>query len=153
MNHDINLNLLSFIEQKTEQNIIGGFLSKTGGSSKTGGQFRNYYDQNALYDYNRRRYNPHQKMDNNSYLSTDDFEETSLNKYEIEVYIELTNKTLSTDELACYARKQKMIYNAKTLFSVEHLYDFTKIANMDLYSSDMDLSKIKPYLDLSYNKK
>ena len=46
-----------------------------------------------------------------------------------------------------------MIYNAKELFSSEKLFDFTKISNSELYDPSMDLSKIRPYLDLSYNTK
>ena len=46
-----------------------------------------------------------------------------------------------------------MIYNAKELFSSEKLFDFTKISNIELYDPSMDLSKIRPYLDLSYNTK
>ena len=46
-----------------------------------------------------------------------------------------------------------MIYNAKKLFSIQNIVDFTNIANYDLYNPDMDLSKIKPYLDLTYNRK
>lgn len=126
-------NTISFIKH----NIIGGR--------------RDYYDlrnvplNNRNYFRNNLQFNP--------YLSAEDFEQTSLNKYEIEVYVELTNKSLSENEIGCFAKKQKMIYNAKELFSYEKVFDFTKIANMDLYDPDMDLSSIKPYLDLSYNNK
>ena len=46
-----------------------------------------------------------------------------------------------------------MIYNTKQLFSSEKLFDFTKISNSELYDPSIDLSKIRPYLDLSYNNK
>ena len=110
---------------------------------------------NNRYFYNdimRRKENYGNSSNYNPYLSPDDFEETSLNKYEIEIFVELSNKKISKNDIDCLTRKRKMIYNAKELFSSEKIFDFTSLSNMDLYEEDIDLSKIRPYLDLAYNR-
>jgi hypothetical protein len=156
LNSDTHLSL--YLKQKLETNYITFDKSV---NNMTGGRIeRDYYDlrklrNNENYFRNQRSYN---NLSNNrtlykSYLSPEDFEKTSLNKYEIEVYVELTNKKLTENETNCYVKKRKMIYNAKELFSSEKLFDFTKISNSELYDPSMDLSKIRPYLDLSFNTK
>ena len=143
LKHNLETNMVSF--EKSVNNMSGGRRE------------RDYYDLRNNEDYVRNQSRYYNKSGNSSqynpYLSTEDFEQTSLNKYEIEVYVELTNKKLSEKEINCYVKKRKMIYNAKELFSSEKLYDFTKTSNSDLYDNSMDLSKIRPYLDISYNNK
>lgn len=141
LKHDLESNLLTF--EKSVNNMSGGRRE------------RDYYDLRNNEDYlrNRSRFRNNNRVQYNPYLSTEDFEQTSLNRFEIEVYVELTNKKLSENETNCYVKKRKMIYNTKQLFSSEKLFDFTKISNNDLYDPSMDLSKIRPYLDLSYNTK
>jgi hypothetical protein len=140
---DTHLSL--YLKHNLETNMV---TFEKSANHMSGGRRKGYYDLRSNEDYIRNRsryYNP--------YLSPEDFEKTSLNKYEIEVYVELTNKKLSENETNCYMKKRKMIYNAKELFSSEKLFDFTKISNSELYDPSMDLSKIRPYLDLSYNTK
>lgn len=146
LKHNLETNMVTF--EKNVNNMTGGRRERE----------RDYYDVRNNEDYvrNRSRYYNNQnnnRVQYNPYLSAEDFEQTSLNKYEIEVYVELTNKKLTENETNCYLKKRKMIYNAKELFSSEKLFDFTKISNSELYDPSMDLSKIRPYLDLSYNTK
>jgi len=142
LKHNLETNLVTF--EKSVNNMSGGIIKR-------------YYDDDNLRnneDYVRNRSRYYKNSNNyNPYLSTEDFEQTSLNKYEIEVYVELTNKKLNENETNCYMKKRKMIYNTKELFSSEKLFDFTKISTSELYDPSMDLSKIRPYLDLSYNTK
>ena len=141
LNHNLETNIIKFI--KINSNMTGGRSD------------RDLYER-YMYNKHNKHYNNYNNNYNNHngryipYLSEEDFENTSLNKYEIEVYVELTNKTLPENELKCYIKKKKMLYNTKELFSSEKLFDFTKISNWDLYNPEMDLSKIRPYLDLSY---
>ena len=144
LKHNLETNIVTF--EKNVNNMTGGRIGRIYNDD--------YYDVRNNEDYVRnqsRSYN--NKFRYNPYLMPEDFEKTSLNKYEIEVYVELTNKKLTESETNCYMKKRKMIYNAKELFSSEKLFDFTKISNSELYDPSMDLSKIRPYLDLSYNTK
>ena len=144
LKHNLETNMVTF--EKSVNNMTGG--------RREIDYERDYYDLRDVRDrsryYNNRNNN---RVQYNPYLTPEDFEKTSLNKYEIEVYVELTNKKLTENETNCYMKKRKMIYNAKELFSSEKLFDFTKISNSELYDPSMDLSKIRPYLDLSYNTK
>ena len=127
----------------------------------------NYYPyQNNYYPYQNNQgyqsnlsqqdyqFNPSHKMNYNHFLSHHDFDESSLNKFEIEVYVELvkSSSTSTSSDSGCLARRRKMIYNTKQLFSHEKLFDFTSVVNMDLYDSELDLSKIRPYLNMNYNE-
>jgi hypothetical protein len=145
---DTHLSL--YLKHNLETNIV---TFEKSANHMSGGRRKRYYDEyNEDYDRVRSRYynnRSNNRVQYNPYLSPEDFEKTSLNKYEIEVYVELTNKKLSENETNCYVKKRKMIYNAKELFSSEKLFDFTKISNIELYDPSMDLSKIRPYLDLS----
>lgn len=151
---DTHLSL--YLKHNLETNMVT--FEKSANHMSGGRRERDYYDLRNNEDYIRdrsRNYNnrSNNRVQYNPYLSAEDFEQTSLNKYEIEVYVELTNKKLSENETNCYMKKRKMIYNAKELFSSEKLFDFTKISNSELYDPSMDLSKIRPYLDVSYNTK
>lgn len=153
-NSDSKLSL--YLKYNLETNIVS--FEKSVNNMSGGRKEKYYYDLRNNEDYvrNRSRYynnRSNNRVQYNPYLSAEDFEQTSLNKYEIEVYVELTNKKLTESETNCYVKKRKMIYNAKELFSLEKLFDFTKISNSELYDPSMDLSKIRPYLDLSYNTK
>jgi|UniRef100_A0A6C0IPH3 hypothetical protein len=152
-NSNSNTHLSLFLKHNLETNIVTFEKS----NNMTGGR-KDYYDLRNNEDYVRNRSSYYNNNNNNNtqynpYLSAEDFEQTSLNKYEIEVYVELTNKKLSENETKCYVKKRKMIYNTKQLFSSEKLFDFTKISNSELYDPSIDLSKIRPYLDYSYNNK
>ena len=150
LKHNLETNMVTF--EKSANHMSGGISNIN---------YKDYYDvrnvrNNEDYVRDRSRYynnRSNNRVQYNPYLSAEDFEQTSLNKYEIEVYIELTNKKLTENETNCYMKKRKMIYNTKELFSSEKLFDFTKISNSELYDPSMDLSKIRPYLDLSYNTK
>lgn len=159
--NDVNINnsnsdtkLTIYLKHNLETNDVI-FEKKI--SNMTGGRReRDYYDLRNNEDLVRnksRYYNNNDRTHYNPYLSAEDFEQTSLNKYEIEVYVELTNKQLTENEINCFAKKRKMIYNTKELFSSEKIFDFTKISNSELYDPTMDLSNIRPYLDLSYKNK
>lgn len=137
LKHNLETNVVTI--EKSTNNMIGGEREK------------DYYDlrNNEEYIRNRSRYNNNNRHQYNPYLSTEDFEQISLNKFEIEVYVELTNKKMTADDIKCYVKKRKMIYNTKELFSLEKLFDFTKISNSELYDPSMNLSKIRPYLGIS----
>jgi len=155
-NEGLDLQLSIFLKHDLETNIVT--YEKSVNNMSGGREKSDYYDLRNNEDYvrNRSRYynnRSNNRVQYNPYLSTEDFEQTSLNKYEIEIYVELTNKKLTENETNCYVKKRKMIYNTKELFSSEKLFDFTKISNSELYDPSMDLSKIIPYLDLSYKNK
>ena len=151
-NHNITKNIIKFVKSYNSNNskkittpnkMIGGYYY---GFMKNNNPYINYQNIPNLNYQDNSQFNP--------LLSEEDFKNISLNKFEIEVYVELTNKKILGEKNSdCFARKKKMIYNAKKLFSIQNIVDFTNIANYDLYNPDMDLSKIKPYLDLTYNRK
>lgn len=150
---------LHFTQDNKTNNI--SFLNFTASKPFLSGGKRNYdyynnYNRNRNYNYPYSRedtYNSFDRVNYNPYVSSDDFEHSSLNKYEIEVYLELTKEKLSKKDMDCIIRKNKMIYNAKQLFSIENYFDFTKSYDMSLYGSKINFNDIKPFVhDKEYEK-
>lgn len=148
LTYDEENNLLSYRKDK-ENNTLSHVM--------TGGNLPNWMRRNRdgrQDEYNNNGfYNPLDRLNRNPYVMLEDFDNTPLNKFEIDVHLEVTNKqNLTPNEIKCLTRRRKIAYNLKHLTRIENYFDFTQLSNMDLYDNTLDRSKIKPYIETDYMK-